>query len=316
VRNEERCLDRCLSSLRGAVDELVVVDTGSTDRTVENAGAHGARVGFFAWCDDFAAARNAALDLATGEWVLSIDADEWLANDASRAFVRRAVDGAPDNVAFCPYVRLPDGSGYYGNARLFPRVGSRWEFRVHEQIRPARPDTYGIHDAEFLFRHDGYEAALVGEGAKEARNLPLLRREFEESEPGSRAWKHALIYLARATKRPYGPEDEAFLERALFTAIESDVMSAQFITSRLYQHLILAGRFEEAERINERAMAEGAKGPLNFFVQAVQLFGAGQPEAARRAFARAKAAPDYIDAMAGFRPMFANLERALAEPAS
>src|SRR5262245_58295328 len=68
VRNEEEHLDRCLASVREVADELIVVDTGSTDRTVEIARAHGARVYFFELCDDFAAARNVALRHATGHW--------------------------------------------------------------------------------------------------------------------------------------------------------------------------------------------------------------------------------------------------------
>lgn len=78
VKNEERDLPRCLRSLEGAVDEVVVVDTGSTDRTVEIAKEFGAKVGYFEWCNDFAAARNASLDLATCDWLLQIDADEEL----------------------------------------------------------------------------------------------------------------------------------------------------------------------------------------------------------------------------------------------
>src|SRR5262245_57509130 len=78
VRNEEESLDRCLASARGLADELIVVDTGSTDRTVEIARAHGASVHHFKWCDDFAAARNVALRHATGQWCLHLDADEWV----------------------------------------------------------------------------------------------------------------------------------------------------------------------------------------------------------------------------------------------
>jgi len=70
VRNEEQTLGRCLDSVRGLADEIVVVDTGSTDGTREIAAAHGARVFDFPWCDDFAAARNESLRHATGQWVL------------------------------------------------------------------------------------------------------------------------------------------------------------------------------------------------------------------------------------------------------
>jgi tetratricopeptide (TPR) repeat protein len=76
VKNEEDHLPRCLGSVQGLADEIVIVDTGSSDRTVEIAGQFGAKLGHFKWCDDFAAARNESLRLCTGDWVLILDADE------------------------------------------------------------------------------------------------------------------------------------------------------------------------------------------------------------------------------------------------
>jgi glycosyltransferase involved in cell wall biosynthesis len=87
VRNEEATLGRCLDSVRGLADEIVVVDTGSTDGTREIAASYGARLVDFAWCDDFAAARNESLRQATGRWVLWLDADEYF-DDRNRAKVK------------------------------------------------------------------------------------------------------------------------------------------------------------------------------------------------------------------------------------
>lgn len=83
VRNESLVLERCLSSLSGAVDEIVVVDTGSTDATPEIAAGFGARVCRYDWCDDFSAARNVGLDAASCDWVLTIDAHEYLVWDGA-----------------------------------------------------------------------------------------------------------------------------------------------------------------------------------------------------------------------------------------
>src|SRR5579883_1951392 len=76
VKNEERHLPECLSSLAGLVDEIVIVDTGSTDRTREIAASAGARIFDFPWMGDFSAARNHALNQVRGDWTLYIDADE------------------------------------------------------------------------------------------------------------------------------------------------------------------------------------------------------------------------------------------------
>src|SRR5579872_6223363 len=78
VKNEQENLARCLGSLRGAVDDIVVVDTGSTDRTIEIALEFGARVFHFDWIDDFAAARNESLCYATTDWVIWMDGDDEL----------------------------------------------------------------------------------------------------------------------------------------------------------------------------------------------------------------------------------------------
>src|SRR3979411_569261 len=78
ARNEEQFIAGCLDSVRPFIDEIVVLDTGSTDRTVEIARAHGARVEHFRWINDFGAARNAAVDAVTADWVLMLDADDRL----------------------------------------------------------------------------------------------------------------------------------------------------------------------------------------------------------------------------------------------
>ena len=78
VKNEGHNLHRCLQSVQGFVNQIIVVDTGSEDNTVEIARSYGAEVHFFEWCDDFAAARNHSLSFATGDWILVLDADEKL----------------------------------------------------------------------------------------------------------------------------------------------------------------------------------------------------------------------------------------------
>lgn len=83
ARNEERCIERCLRSAAPYVDDMLVLDTGSTDRTAEIARQCGARVATFNWIDDFAAARNAALDAVNARWRLVLDADEWLDDSAA-----------------------------------------------------------------------------------------------------------------------------------------------------------------------------------------------------------------------------------------
>ena len=78
VKNEKHNLPRCLDSAKPYVDEIIVVDTGSVDGTPEIAAEYGAKVSYFEWCDDFAAARNYAISQISGDWILMLDADEEL----------------------------------------------------------------------------------------------------------------------------------------------------------------------------------------------------------------------------------------------
>lgn len=103
VKNEEAHLGHCLASVQGLVDEMVIIDTGSTDRTVEIAKSFGAKLGHFDWINDFAAARNESLKHCTGDWVLVLDADE--AIDPSDFSVIRAHLEQSEPLAFYMPIR-------------------------------------------------------------------------------------------------------------------------------------------------------------------------------------------------------------------
>ncbi|MBI4152712.1 tetratricopeptide repeat protein [Candidatus Woesearchaeota archaeon] len=98
VKNEEKFLEQCLRSVQGLVDEIVVVDTGSTDTTKEIAASFTPKVFDFAWCDDFAAARNESLKYAAGDWVLILDADETLA-EKDHLQITNLISAAPPAVS-------------------------------------------------------------------------------------------------------------------------------------------------------------------------------------------------------------------------
>ena len=87
VKNEADCLSRCLESMKGLVDEIIIVDTGSTDNTVEIAKQYGAVIKTYQWNNDFSQARNYSLSLATKEWILVLDADEYLRPEDKDLFI-------------------------------------------------------------------------------------------------------------------------------------------------------------------------------------------------------------------------------------
>ena len=117
VRDEESRLPACLESIRPAVDEIVIVDTGSTDRTVEIARSFGARVEVHPWQGDFSQARNIALELACGTWILYIDADERL-RPVAPGSVSVRLRGANEMALRCPAAPIRGGHSLLGDQDL------------------------------------------------------------------------------------------------------------------------------------------------------------------------------------------------------
>ena len=250
AKNEERFLEACLESAKGLVDEVVLVDTGSTDRTVEIAERFGARVLHAEWRDDFSAARNAALDGASGEWILHLDADEELvAEDVP--LLRRLLS---DSEASAFVLRILDPvSPQAGQAiRLWRSApGVRYRGRVHEA-----PDL-GDHAGEPGFVahtgariiHKGYDPKLVDTEAKRKRNIELLRLDLAERPDDFRG----LFHLAQELAAEPEPEDEVI---TLYQrAFELDLRrSMPIIPFQLGLALERAERFDESLALLGRAL--------------------------------------------------------------
>ena len=186
VKDEEIILPDCLASTADLVDDIIVVDTGSTDRTKEVAARFGAKVFDFPWCDSFAEARNESLKHAAGEWVFWPDADDRFDEDNRRKF-KNLLAGLPDaDVAYLlRQWSVPDAvSGAVAvvdQAKLFRlRPDVRFEYRVHEQILPAvLRRGGGVLPTDVVFRHIGYHDPAV-KRRKLERNLRLLRLQDAE----------------------------------------------------------------------------------------------------------------------------------------
>lgn len=190
VKDEEADLPRCLASVADCVDEIIVVDTGSTDRTKDVARRHGAAVFDFTWVDDFAAARNEALRHATGDWILWLDADDYLDDDNRRRLRALVADLRDENAAYeMDCLLLHDAEAgketiRVSHVRLFrndPRV--RWQHRVHEQVLPSLCQLgIDVRCTDIVIRHGGYFDPEWTRRKLE-RNLRLLRLEDAE-RPG------------------------------------------------------------------------------------------------------------------------------------
>jgi glycosyltransferase involved in cell wall biosynthesis len=195
VRNEAEHLARCLGSVQGLVDHIVVVDTGSTDDSPAMAAAMGAKVFSFPWVDDFSAARNFALSCSKTDWNLILDADEYIVDydkDSIETFMRRGE--AVGRIQILSHTQSDGEVNETRNfiTRLIPH-GLRYKGRIHEQVVTDLPRV----NVPIVVRHSGYF-----QRSKAERNISLLLRELASTEDDA--------YLHYQLAKEYaGIEDDA-----------------------------------------------------------------------------------------------------------
>ncbi|MCB9883047.1 MAG: glycosyltransferase [Planctomycetes bacterium] len=185
VRDEEAGLGRCLARVAPIVDEIIVVDTGSTDRTMEIAARYGARVLNHEWNDDFAEARNVSLAAATSDWILVLDADEVL--DEASADALKALATSERAAAFLlHFVSTNNGSTSRGllMLRFFRNFDSlRYVGAIHEQLTESLQEAasergLGIFPSDLRAVHSGYEDAVIASRGKRERNRRIFEKQL------------------------------------------------------------------------------------------------------------------------------------------
>jgi tetratricopeptide (TPR) repeat protein len=178
VKNEQQNLPRCLASVRSQVDEMIVIDTGSDDNTVEIAQQYGAQVKQFEWCDDFAAARNFAIAQASGQWILTLDADEELVV-TSEDWQNHLSLQSEALAYWLPLIDSSQPMTALRALRLFRNLpGLKYEGRYHEQLRYQ--DKYIkselVKSLDCLqIVHYGYEENLLLQ-KNLSRDIPFLEK--------------------------------------------------------------------------------------------------------------------------------------------
>ena len=190
VKNEEKNIERALSWGKGVVSEQIVVDTGSTDRTVEIAKKMGAEVYFFPWQDDFSLAKNFAISKCRYPWIAMLDADESFSEqDAKKVKDYIAlVEKDPKVHGLRTAIADIDPNGQVvsldSTVRLFRnREDIRYRRAIHEQLcltngEDFRPANCGNN---LTVLHTGYQAEVLSKKLKEKRNINLLQKELEKN---------------------------------------------------------------------------------------------------------------------------------------
>jgi glycosyltransferase involved in cell wall biosynthesis len=290
VRNEEQTLPRCLESVRGAVDEIIVVDTGSSDNTVAVAKHYGAEVYHVAWCDDFAAARNESLRHAHGEWILYLDADEQLTPE-SAATIRQLVASQPPSIGglLCMIVSPHrQGSGGVETHRgAYPRLFRNYGYprlafrgRVHEQITPAIIECGGaIIPSPIVIWHSGYDIAQHRLEEKVRRNYRLLIQHVQEEPLNAYAWFQLGQTLARMQLLS---EAEGALNLAIAIGLSAPLHASA--ASALAYLCGTQGRYQEALDWAEESLRIVPEQMLALYYKAHALEALGRYHEAHAAF--------------------------------
>ncbi len=249
VKNEEADLPRALESVREIADEIVVLDTGSTDGTREVAASYGASVFGHEWKDDFSEAKNAALAKATGEWVFFLDADERVDPESTGRIVS-AMSGDADAyfVKIESEVRSGAGRTYVNlHQRLFRNNrGIRYEGAVHEQVDSSlKRIGANVKPSGIVLKHTGYGLSRDEMRPKLERNLDILNRMVLQDPDDAVSLFHLGETLSLLGT--YGEAAQAY-DRAL----EAGGLPAELrpvATQNLASSMIKLGKYEEAMRL-------------------------------------------------------------------
>lgn len=286
ARDEERCIGRALASAHEFVDEMIVLDTGSLDATIDIATAAGARVERYTWRDDFAAARNAALGFSRAAYNLVLDADEWIESGGSRlrewcstsraaaGWVRRRDLLSPPSAALDALESTED------QIRVL-RHDVRYIGSVHEQpdcSGPAMPVGVVIGHDGYLDEHNATKAgrnerilrARLDSGADPylifqlAKDLEVQRRYAEAAALYARAlegsdegvpWRHALIVRSVFTFKAAGWFEQALAVYAQEVDRWPESPDLSFAAGDLFLELAIAHPAQAVELIGRARRA-------------------------------------------------------------
>ena len=253
VKNEAHNLPKSLDSLKSQVDEIVIVDTGSTDNTIEIAESYGAKVLTSPWNNDFSTPRNLALDNATGDWIIFLDADEYFAKE-STIYLRKIIEKAAKQDKNGVLVNLVNIDVDSGNRvldttfvlRAYKKEkGLHYVGRIHEELHTA--DGVNIKNMVFASKdiitlyHTGYSTSINEDKAR--RNLNFLLNELTLTDDPGRIYG----YIAQCYN---GLKDYANAEKYAILDINGGRRDNTFASSSY--RILLRILSEAPERMEDR----------------------------------------------------------------
>lgn len=271
AKNEAEFIVGAIESVTGLADEIIVVDTGSTDDTVALARGAGARVEFFPWVGDFSAARNASLSYATADWVLCLDADERLQKGSFSSVRAVMEEGGDPHRVICVRIMNYTRTGRFMSdgfsGRLFQNVPTmKFHGRVHEEVGGDRADVATDYRLDINFDHYGADPDVMKEKAKDARNIELLESRLKEKPDDLLTWfylgsQHATAGRLEPTQRAFGKVVELFERNPGGYSMVVRNLPVPFSYVGYVRALADAGRTSQAIEVGNRGLARYPDNP-------------------------------------------------------
>lgn len=260
ARNEEKTIKRAIESVRGFYDQLVVIDTGSTDQTVEVARSCGAKVEQFPWGDDFSVARNHAFQYSYCDWTMALDCDEYLVgdipalkNELDRILTDLAVSVIVVNIAY------KGNTLKFKSARICRTNRAQWQGAIHESLEPlsgkvVQMDLTIVHDKGIKFEN-GSE-----------RNIRICERELQLAT--GREKERYTFYLGREYKETGRYEDaiKVFESYVKIGTWKEELHRAYCDLAECYY---LTKQFEKAHNACEMALKINENIPDPYYIEAL-----------------------------------------------
>ncbi len=250
VKNEESSLELCLHSIASYMDEIVIVDTGSTDATREIALRYTDKVYDFQWVNDFSAARNFAIEKAGNEYILAIDADE-ITEEINMDGIRKLIEAAPGGIGRLLCINeftRSDTTYQYSERinRLFSKKYYQYKGIIHEQVTPLSGTEEITFSIPLCVRHFGYEGDLEIRRKKTQRNISLLKKALDSTPDDP--------YLLYQIGKGYYMEEDYinacdYFGRALYFDLDIRLEYVQDMVESYGYSMINSGQYEAAMQL-------------------------------------------------------------------
>lgn len=253
VKNEEGNLKSCLESIYKEVDEIIIVDTGSSDNTKKIALEYTKNIYDFIWCDDFSKARNFSLDKCTSDWIIVMDADDKLV-EGSRLDIEDFIS-RNNSIGLIKRISkyIQDGEESYSKeyeSRLFKK-GIYYNGAVHEQLNSKS----NREKTKLVFSHSGYEVS------KSERNIKILSKELEKNEKD----EYIIYQIARTlfVDKKYEQANKYF-EKAYKLADKNKLYNKNLVISYIYSCIEVKNYQKALDIINDYNMFYRNSAEFNF----------------------------------------------------